>query len=349
MNNLLVSIIIPIYNSEKYLHKCLDSVLNQSFRNFELILVNDGSKDNSAIICVDYEKRDNRIKVIHKQNEGVSKARNIGISVSSGDYIVFIDSDDVVGKDYLKTLLAPIKNYKWDIVIGGYTVIKYNDKNEISNSDTIIPNRVGEFKTQGELFDVYLDMSEYGVINSPCSRLLSAGIIKTHNIMFNDKFKLGEDALFMIEFLQKSNSMKVINETGYLVNRTSTSSLSFSYDRNYNKKFPIQFEQLKNWKSIQIDITAKAQTNYNKLIVKMLFALITNAINAPDKETYFLERNTILKFLRNIEIQKCINDKKLIFQTKALSLRYKVMRYFPSFIFSFEFILKKIRKLRNNH
>ena len=122
-----ISIIVPVYNVEKYLPRCVDSILNQTFTNFELILVNDGSTDRSGIICDQYKKRDNRIKVIHKTNEGVSKARNIGISEAKGRYIEFIDSDDWIERSLLEDTLKQIRIDNSDIIFFG---LLYEDEDD---------------------------------------------------------------------------------------------------------------------------------------------------------------------------------------------------------------------------
>ena len=121
-----ISIIIPIYNSEKYLTHCLDSILKQTYQDFEVILVNDGSTDNSAKICDNYTITDARFKVIHKQNQGVSIARNTGISYAKGEYISFIDSDDWIENDYLKNMIN-VADSSSDIIISG-AICDYTDK-----------------------------------------------------------------------------------------------------------------------------------------------------------------------------------------------------------------------------
>ena len=104
----LISIVLPIYNVENYIEKCMESVLNQTYKNIEIILVDGGSPDNCPIICDQYVKEDNRVKVVHKENGGLSDARNAGIKVANGDYITFIDSDDYVDKDYVEFLYNTI-------------------------------------------------------------------------------------------------------------------------------------------------------------------------------------------------------------------------------------------------
>ena len=101
MSDSLISVIVPVYNSEQTLHRCIDSILGQTYRNFELLLINDGSKDRSGEICDEYARQDSRVKVFHKENGGVSSARNVGLDNARGDWVTFVDSDDWVGDTYL--------------------------------------------------------------------------------------------------------------------------------------------------------------------------------------------------------------------------------------------------------
>ena len=128
------SVIVPIYNREKSIKKCVDSILRQSEKDFELILVDDGSTDNSLNICKDFEKTDNRIIVIHKENGGVSSARNAGIDVARGKYVVFVDSDDYVDNNYLDVFDKSNADFK----ISG--VIRVNEKRKLSIKNKIAKN-----------------------------------------------------------------------------------------------------------------------------------------------------------------------------------------------------------------
>lgn len=121
--NPLISIIVPVYNVEEYLPKCLDSIINQTYKNLEIIVVNDGSTDNSGKICDEYGERDYRIMVIHKANRGVSSSRNIGIKNASGEYILFVDSDDEIEKDYVNVMARAVTNSDCDLVISNITDI----------------------------------------------------------------------------------------------------------------------------------------------------------------------------------------------------------------------------------
>ena len=105
MSDSLISVIVPVYNSEQTLNRCIDSILGQTYRNFELFLINDGSKDRSGEICDEYARKDSRVKVFHKENGGVSSARNVGLDNASGEWITFVDSDDRIGQNFLKNLV----------------------------------------------------------------------------------------------------------------------------------------------------------------------------------------------------------------------------------------------------
>lgn len=140
----LISVIVPIYNVEKYLQKCVDSIINQTYKNLEIILVDDGSPDNCPKMCDDYAEKDSRIKVVHKENGGLSDARNVGMEVATGEYVSFIDSDDYISLDFYETLLETIVDNDSDIVECGVVKFyenekfdKYNDDLKVTNYDTV--------------------------------------------------------------------------------------------------------------------------------------------------------------------------------------------------------------------
>ena len=120
MHNPLVSIIVPVYNVEKYLCKCLNSIINQTYKDLEIILVDDGSKDTSGQICDEYASKDNRIHVIHKENGGVSSARNKGLAIATGEWVLFADSDDILPNDALSYYAEVVNTYEVDMVLGSY-------------------------------------------------------------------------------------------------------------------------------------------------------------------------------------------------------------------------------------
>ena len=140
-----ISIIVPVYNVEKYLSRCIDSILNQTFDDFELILIDDGSPDHSGAICDDYAKKDNRILVIHKENGGLSDARNAGINIASGEYIMFVDSDDYISKDMCEILYQRIIKDKSDMALCSVRGVN-EEGEEIEKGTFIVDDRLLEEK-----------------------------------------------------------------------------------------------------------------------------------------------------------------------------------------------------------
>lgn len=138
--NSLISVIVPIYNVEKYLQKCVDSIINQTYKNLEIILVDDGSPDNCPKMCDDYAKKDSRIKVVHKENGGLSDARNVGMEVATGEYISFIDSDDYISLDFYETLLQTMIDNDSDIVECSVVKFYENEKFDEYSDDQMIKN-----------------------------------------------------------------------------------------------------------------------------------------------------------------------------------------------------------------
>lgn len=150
-DNLLVSVIVPIYKVEKYIDRCIKSIVNQTYHNIEIILVDDGSPDNCPTICNNWEKKDSRIKVIHKLNGGLSDARNLGLNMANGAYISFVDSDDFVAPDFIETMITDIKNYNAQIACIGY--LEFQDTKDIiteTNENTI--TEYDHFNAIKELF-----------------------------------------------------------------------------------------------------------------------------------------------------------------------------------------------------
>lgn len=209
-----VTIVIPVYNAEAYIEKCIKSVIAQTYGNWELILVDDGSTDRSSTICDGYVKTDVRIKVYHNKNCGVSSARNYGIDHSSGKWITFLDSDDYYDPTFLEGLMPKEQNA--DFVVGGFRWVgDYDVKHYITRS------RVIEKKDEiGELLNFkYGDDDEKSIFLYPWGKLYRTDIIKGHNILFNEQMKVGEDFCFVLLYAAfvKNIYLTCSNHYNYLV------------------------------------------------------------------------------------------------------------------------------------
>lgn len=207
MKNPLVSIIVPIYKAEKYLPSCVDSILSQTFSDFELILVNDGSPDNSAAICEAYAQKDNRIKIIDKENAGASSARNKGLEKARGKYVIFIDSDDVISSLMVETLYSLALEYNADIAICGierFTVTINNREEKYKNNH----RKLCRYTGKEYLKELILGNTDC----SPCNKIYSKDIIG--NIRFIEG-RINEDKLFLFEIYQKCNNIVKTDEILY--------------------------------------------------------------------------------------------------------------------------------------
>lgn len=202
-NNPLVSIIVPVYKVESYLDRCVQSVIQQTYKHWELILVDDGSPDKSGDICDSWTKRDNRILVFHKENGGVSSARNVGLDNMSGDYVTFLDSDDWLYDTCLETCLSVAQKNDLDVLQFGWT--------DVNPDDTITVQKREETSVCSDR-----QFAELGKLSvSVCGGFYKASIIRENNIRFDESMAYAEDQLFVFMCLNSSERVKAIAQPLY--------------------------------------------------------------------------------------------------------------------------------------
>lgn len=207
-NNILVSVVVPVYNVEKYLSRCVDSILRQTYNNLQIILVDDGSNDKSAVICNEYAKKDTRILVIHKNNGGLSDARNVGIDNAKGDYICFIDSDDFMRETYVEDLLNAILKYNADIAVCLFekgNSDKFNDVIGGNQQNEIVLNNIDALN---KLYDEVLNVNMVVAWNKLYSK----------NLFYKIRFPVGkihEDEFTTPKLLFESDKIVVIDKKDY--------------------------------------------------------------------------------------------------------------------------------------
>ena len=226
--NELISIIVPIYNVEKYLRQCLDSILNQTYQNFECLLINDGSPDNSADICREYVEKDSRFRYFEKENGGVSSARNLGIEHSKGQYITFIDSDDWVDSDYLEVLYKSLTDEKADVAVSTYKQFNMDDNNYYVHSY----QRGYEKKifTGPELIDNLQLLSSFDYsYHSVCGKLVKS--VRVETIRFNEETTLGEDMEFWYKLFLISDKVVYINKDTYIYRTSKDEDKHFELEK----------------------------------------------------------------------------------------------------------------------
>ena len=212
-----VSVIIPIYNTQKYLVRCFESIINQTHSDLEIILVDDGSTDDSGRICDAYAEKDKRFRVLHKANGGVSSARNSGIDMMSGNYCCFVDSDDYISENYIAVLLNNLKSYCSDISVCG---LSRTDTAGNSNRVTVLNRR----EAQLSLFN-----EANGIRGYIGGKLFKTDIIKQKNIKFDENQALAEDLLFLFDYLtccQSENTVCVSDNKLYYYEGRSMGALT---------------------------------------------------------------------------------------------------------------------------
>lgn len=213
MGNELISIIVPIYNVENYLQQCLDSIQDQTYQNFECLLINDGSPDNSANICREYVDKDSRFKYFEKENGGVSSARNLGIERSEGAYITFIDSDDWVESDYLEVLYRALIDEKADITISTYK--QFNIKDGCFYIHSFQRGYEKKIFTGPELIDNLQLLSSFDhSYGSTWGKLVKS--VRVETIRFNEETTLGEDMEFWYKLFLISDKIVYVNKDTYI-------------------------------------------------------------------------------------------------------------------------------------
>lgn len=311
----IVSIIVPVYNAETYLKNCIDSILKQTYSSIEVILVNDGSTDNSRLICEEYAKKDNRIKVINQNNSGPSIARNFGINAATGRYIQFVDADDRLEPNMTSNLVKAInKSQSVHLVLCGYKSIYINTDNNSTNK-IVTPNIVGVYNStdfvrfMGKLFSKSL-------INPLWNKLYDLEIINKYNIRFIKDFNMGEDLLFNLEYIKFCSNICIIKDELYNYLILNNNSLTSSFQNSYFENQQILFQKVRGFllerESYSNDNKYFIETTYTRSIIRCinnLFHINSNLSSKSQKEqiaAIVIDKNTrgCIEYFNNGSIQK---------------------------------------------
>lgn len=305
-----VSVIVPIYNVEKYLRRCLDSILNQTIENIEVICIIDGSPDNCEAICREYSNLDKRIKVFTKENNGVSSARNLGLKIAKGKFLYFIDPDDHIELDMLYNMVDIAEQNKCDVIISGYKILpckrevkplyelnkKLNPLEMIKNNNLVHSNNDLCFSWR------FLYRSE---------------IIKKNNIKFNKDIKIGEDFIFNLEVLINSKSAYVTDKTDYYYTiDNSNSAMRTKYksylEKNLMLQYKIKRKLSEESRLYEVKHYRKDMANY--YINNMLPLTFKNLFNGPEVN-------------KNLGIKRILKYEMFRESFKEIGFNYKVNNY----------------------
>ena len=305
-----VSVIIPVYKAEYFLDKCVNSIINQTYENLEIILVDDGSPDNSPKMCDEWAQKDKRIKVIHKENGGASSARNEGLEECTGDYIYFCDSDDFIEINCIEKLVDKIKDN--DVVIMGYNKV---------NGDKITAKVYNDKLSQNEFISEIIHEWDFGLL---WNKLYKKEFIKSK---FNEKFKIREDLLFNSEYFKNVKKIGLINEPlyNYIDNPNSLTKGAKTIPFEQLKTIHLNMLELLN--QIDESIVPHQNATYLKSFINILKPFVYSKLKKEDKELVFnyLEDDTIKESFKNY---KTINLKESIFIFLLKHKKIKLLLFF---------------------
>lgn len=318
-----VSFIIPAYNAGENIRRCLDSVLAQSQNGFEVLIVNDGSQDDTAGICNEYSRKDQRIRLFNKQNGGVSSARNLALNHVSGDYICFIDSDDWIEPDYLAHIIQNLEPGNALVIFNHHVIAKR--RTYIKHAIEDVTYRKDEYS---EVFNK-LHFLRNGYV---WSKIFSTEIIKKHNIRFDEDISFAEDLLFNLEYFKHVELVKFCNYAGYHYVHNNPHSLSVNYHsfkRECNGFERLKSEMLSVMESNKLDEAARIYiyTWLAKFLLRSLQALHRKQSEVPSEaRMQLLSQSHRPEHLRYLQYTKYLNlQPKIELSVYLYTKRYLVL------------------------
>lgn len=318
MDNKLISVIIPVYNTEKYLDRCVKSVAEQTYKNLEIILVNDGSSDNSPAICDEWAKKDSRIKVVHKQNGGVSSARNAGLDISTGEYIQFVDSDDYLEENFCKNIMSEYSS-DVDLVVSGFSII---DDYGTKKTTKVEENIEIQILKSPSIFMKYL---YNGYNDMPVNKVYKRNLITKG---FLNGVPLGEDRIFNLDYLSNvKNRVILASEAGYVYEFNQGSACHKERD-NFYEILKISVDSLKNFLIKQFGDFGCPE--FYKLIGDTFVDIIKRNSKSNIKEVYKKIQNdeNYKIYIKNYKPQTIKEKvKHTLFKLKMFSLIRMILRF----------------------
>lgn len=323
-----VSIIIPVFNADKHLEKCIKSLLSQTFMSCEFIFINDGSTDTSKEIIESFQKNDSRIILLNQENKGVSQARNNGLSLAKGIYIGFVDADDYVENDYFETLYKTIENTLSDIVI-----CKYFSSQE---GHSFISNHPVQEKFNFEKKDIQHFLIPHLIsnenLNSIWNKLYKKKLLTDNKILFPVGISLGEDGLFNLSCFFYAKKIRFINYVGYHYLEVAGSATKNFLSKNYFQQ--IVQEYYNDYSKFSTDDLASEKINFLKAqkFINKIISLLHEYHNKENKLSHIQKKRFINEILNNNTTKKIIQDYyKIVYLQKSkyektllFALKYRI-------------------------
>lgn len=314
----LVSVIVPVYNTEKYLKYCVDSILNQTYKNIEVILVDDGSTDSSAVLCDEYKEIDNRIKVIHKENGGLSSSRKTGVENLTGEYAIIVDSDDWIDDDLIEKCVGVFERNDVDCVL--YSYVKEYPNNPIPVS---LLKKEGEYSSNfiirriiGIVGEELQSPETLDTLTSSCMKMYKTNLLK--NAEFFDTKYVGscEDGLLNIYALKDSSKCFYIDKQFYHYRKHSGETLTTFYRDNFFKKWKNLFFELRNYIQ-KNNLSGEYIEALDNRIALSMIGLGLNEILNPNRKQI---KSSIKAYLNDSEVSSALK----VFDISKLPIKWKV-------------------------
>lgn len=285
----LVTVIVPAYNCEHTIKKCIESIARQTYKNIEIVIINDGSLDCTQTICQNLKKQYSNIILINQKNKGVSESRNIGISNANGYYIMFVDADDYIENNMIEVMMSNNEK-QFDFICANY---KKKINNKVLNNSEIAEKLLFN---KDEFLNIFWELFKKQLINSPVCRLYKRNIINCNNIKFNTCYDLGEDLIFNLEYINKCTTFHIIPDCLYNYIYTDE-SLTTKYRDDY---LVIQMELVKYIKEFTVKNSMYNEENINELIGNIIISSVQNLFLKSSKLKNKQIREKLKEYL-NIE------------------------------------------------
>lgn len=303
--NKRLSVVVPVYNTEKYLIQCLESLVQQTYHNYEVLLINDGSTDSSGEICSDYARKYADVfRVMHKENGGTSTAKNRGIEDAQGEIIIFVDADDYVGENYLKEIVEGMEQDGADLSVTGYSVVYESDCTVID----VLP-----FSRQNSVLttrDGIRALGVNGLLNVDVAKGYKREILLQHHIRFAESYSTGEDLLFNCDYLRYTNGIAVKNISYYFYMRRETVSLVNKYREDISS---VSQQLIGSIAKLYADYHLDEEIDKQNLANFTIDYLVSSVSNyyRTDCDLKFSEKNDILK-----KIFSCCDQYSIAYSTR---------------------------------
>ncbi len=331
-----VSIIVPVYNAEKNLNTCIESLKNQSFKNIEILLVDDGSTDRSGEICDNYKNLDNRIHVFHKKNGGVSSARNLGIDKSSGKYIMFCDSDDWIESDCIEVLYNKIVKFDSDIIYSGIYREEYFNTEKVKDKVSALSNELYLNINELSGYLEYILNSIESPFLSPCAKLYRTNIIRENKLYFNEKMVCLEDFCFNIQFLKYTNKLYFSKDIKYHyigirgkggIQKRKKNDLTYEISNSYKELNELLSKYERN-NSLEQFLVYWFIENYKLVFNKLVYEEKNISVAQRNKILYNLCNNKeFCEFIdKNKDRARLYNMIKTLVDIKLYNLAYLIIK-----------------------